>query len=140
MKIIMCFLIVGSFFACSKKQSQETPTQNDTVINPTAVLKYQGNFAATSGIVVSGGVKIYQQGNTYIAQLNPFNITSGPDLKVYLSKAATPSEFINLGALKSNTGEQNYAIPANVDFAQYKYMLIHCQQYNHLFAVTNFNP
>jgi Electron transfer DM13 len=140
MKIVICFLIVGSFLACSKKQSADNPAQNDVVINATAVLKYQGNLVATSGIVVNGNVKIYQQNNTYIAQLNPFNITSGPDLKVYLSKAATPSEFINLGALKSNTGEQNYAIPANVDFAQYKYVLIHCQQYNHSFAVASINP
>ncbi len=140
MKNILYYFIVISTLACNKKQTIDVTPQNDITIDANAIVKYQGNFSPTSGIVVTGGVKIYASNNTYIAQLNPFTITSGPDLKVYLSKASTPVDFINIGVLKSNNGLQNYAIPANVDFTQYKYVLIHCQQYNHLFAVAMINP
>ena len=63
-------------------------------------------------------------------------MSSGPDLKVYLSKTDTPTDFISLGAL--GTGNNLvYTIATPIDFTQYKYVLIHCQQQNHLFATSN---
>lgn len=98
-----------------------------------AVLKYSGTFNPTSGINVQGGVKIYQQNNIYTLKLDGFSISDGPDLKVYLSKADSPSEFVNLGNLNPNV---TYQIPSQVNLADYPYVLIHCQQYNHLFAIA----
>lgn len=105
----------------------------DTEINPTAILKYRGTFEPTGGITVSGEAKIYQEGNQYKVKLDDFSISSGPDLKVYLSKSDAPSEFVNLGNLTSQTV---YPIPANVTISEYSHVLIHCQQYSHLFAVA----
>lgn len=99
---------------------------NNTPVN-------EGLFMPTSGINVTGGAKIYQENGQYKVVLDNFVISSGPDLKVYLSKANTPTEFVNLGNLTSATV---YAIPQNVILSDYKYVLIHCQQYNHLFAVA----
>jgi hypothetical protein len=42
--------------------------------------------------------------------------------------------FIDLGRLQSTSGNQVYTIQGNPDFTQYKYALIHCQRYNHLFG------
>jgi len=52
---------------------------------------------------------------------------------VYLSKSNTPTDFVNLGNLNPATV---YSIPQSVDLKEYKFVLIHCQQYNHLFAVA----
>ncbi len=120
-------------FACEEQGDLTRDELRDTTISQNAILKYHGLFVPTSGITVSGEAKIYQEGNYFELQLDNFNISEGPDLKVYLSKAATPTEFINLGNLTSATV---YNIPTQVDFSQYKYVLIHCQQYNHLFAVA----
>ena len=92
-----------------------------------------GNFMPTSGIKVTGSAKIYLSGNQNEVRLENFSVSSGPDLKVYLSKNATPTDFVNLGNLTSSTV---YAIPTQVNVSNYKYVLIHCQQYNHLFAVA----
>ena len=92
-----------------------------------------GNFIPTSGIKVTGSAKIYQNGNQNEVRLENFSVSSGPDLKVYLSKSATPTDFVNLGNVTSSTV---YIIPSQVDLSSYKYVLIHCQQYNHLFAVA----
>lgn len=124
-------------FSCEEQGELTKDGLRDTTISQNSILKYRGVFAPTSGIAVSGEAKIYQTGNSYELQLDNFSISSGPDLKVYLSKAATPTEFINLGNLTSATV---YAIPTQVDFSQYKYVLIHCQQYNHLFAVAQLMP
>jgi len=92
-----------------------------------------GNFTPTSGIKVTGSAKIYKNGNQNEVRLENFSVSSGPDLKVYLSKSATPADFVNLGNVTSSTV---YTIPSQVDLSSYKYVLIHCQQYNHLFAVA----
>lgn len=91
-----------------------------------------GNFMPTSGIKVTGSAKIYLNGNQSEVRLEDFSISSGPDLKVYLSKNDTPTDFVNLGNLTSATV---YTIPRQVNVSSYKYVLIHCQQYSHLFAV-----
>lgn len=120
-------------FSCEKEGELTRDGLRNTTISTAAVLKYHGAFFPTSGIAVTGEAKIYQEGNDYKVQLDNFSISSGPDLKVYLSKSATPNAFINLGNLTAATV---YAIPVQVDFSEYKYVLIHCQQYNHLFAVA----
>lgn len=98
-----------------------------------AVLKYSGTLQPTSGISGSGMVMIYQQNTNYYLRLENYTVENGPDLKVYLSKADTPSDFVNLGAVNASA---IYTIPSQVNLADYPYALIHCQQYNHLFAVA----
>jgi hypothetical protein len=48
-----------------------------------------GNFMPTSGINVTGSAKIYLNGNQNEVRLENFSVSSGPDLKVYLSKRYT---------------------------------------------------
>jgi hypothetical protein len=83
---------------------------------------------------VSGQAKIYLQKDRYYLALENFSASNGPDLKVYLSQKETPDNFIKLGDLKSTNGYQVYDITGMPDFANYKYALIHCEQYNQLFG------
>ncbi|MDQ5930135.1 MAG: hypothetical protein QG594_1922 [Bacteroidota bacterium] len=103
------------------------------VPNTTSILKHSGSFIPTSGISVSGQAKIYLDNAQYKLELSNFSITTGPDLKVYLSKTDSPTDFVSLGNLTSSTV---YLVPQNVAISDYKYVLIHCQQYNHLFAIA----
>jgi hypothetical protein len=130
------FLVLLSFFvlSCNKEGFIPDEPVMPMPMTGTEELKYQGNFFPTGGINATGSAKIYLSGNGYYVSLGDFSVSSGPDLKVYLGKEYPPANFINLGALKNNTGNQQYTIPAPVDFSVYKYVLIHCQQYNHLFA------
>jgi Electron transfer DM13 len=126
--------ILFSLLACEETGPLTIDGYNTTIISQSAILKYRGDFYPTSGISVTGGVKIYLDNNQYILNLQDFNITSGPDLKVYLSKTNTPTDFINLGNLNNTT---QYAVPNNTNFTDYKFVLIHCQAFNHLFAISN---
>lgn len=132
MKKLLLFPILGLILSC-QQEGKLTRNVNDAVIAPNAILKYHGNFVPTSGIVVSGEAKIYREGNQYKVKLDNFSISSGPDLKVYLSKSAMPTDFVNLGNLTSQTV---YSIPPSVNVANYSYVLIHCQHYSHLYAVA----
>ena len=132
MKKLLILPILFLILSC-QEEGILTKSPDNIVIQPLAVLKYSGVFSPTSGIVASGQAKIYLENNQYRVQLENFSVSGGPDLKVYLSKAATPTEFVNLGNLTSQTV---YPIPAMVNVASYSYVLIHCQQYNHLFAIA----
>jgi len=67
-------------------------------------------------------------------KLENFSTSNGPDLKVYLSTASSPSGFISLGSIKSTNGNQVYEIAGTPDFTRHKFVLIHCEGFNHLFG------
>lgn len=130
------FLLLPLFvlFCSCEVEGTLTKDQEVVIIDPIAMPSIiEGQFEPTSGITVSGTAKVVQDGNSFKVVLDNFNISGGPDLKVYLSKTNSPSDFVNLGNLTTSTV---YPIPANVPIAAYKYVLIHCQQYNHLFAIA----
>lgn len=135
MKNILVILVAVSvlyFTACTKKTS--TGPANEMVDTTTAVLRYQGVFQKGPYGTVSGSVMVYETNGKWQLKLGNFSTTNGPDLKVYLSKEIQPLNFVKLGDLKSITGNQVYEINGNPDLMQYKYALIHCEQYNHLFG------
>ena len=126
-------------FSCEKEGEFTQPQaqiQNIIETNQERVELYSGTFTPTSGVSVTGQAKIFQQGTLRYVSLENFSVSSAPDLKVYLSTSAAPDTFVNLGNLTSAT---TYSIPASVDLSVYTYVLIHCQQYNHLYAIANLN-
>ena len=72
-----------------------------------------------------------------------FATDNGPDLNVYLS-AADPDapagefddDFIDLGDLKGNIGDQNYEIPADVDLSRYRTVVIWCVRFGVAFGAA----
>lgn len=124
------------FTSCEIEGDLTKDELRSTTISNSAELKFQGVFSPTSGITVSGGPKVYLNGTQYQLKLDGFSISSGPDLKVYLSKSDSPTEFVNLGNMVPTAV---YSIPQQVNLNEYKYVLIHCQQYNHLFAIALLN-
>ena len=129
----LIFIVPVLFFsACKKNNTPETILNEMT--DTTAVLKYSGVLASGPYGTVNGEAKIFKTGTKYELKLMDFSGSNGPDLRVYLAKEMLPVTFIDLGALKATGGNQVYEITGPVDFTQYKYALIHCRQYNHLFG------
>ena len=121
------------FTACVKQNTPTNPLNNrvDTTVNMQSRL---GIFINGPYGTVSGSAKIYSMGAIHTLQLENVIISNGPDLHVYISKEVLPVNYIDLGRLQSVSGNQVYQIPGTPDFSQYKYALIHCQRYNHLFG------
>jgi hypothetical protein len=53
---------------------------------------------------------------------------------VYLATDDKASEFVSLGKLKANNGNQNYDIPENTDLEKYSKVLIWCKAFGVLFG------
>ena len=82
-----------------------------------------------------GQVKVLKLNDiTNFLRLEEFKATNGPDLYVYLSTDKSASDFVNLGRLKGNVGNQNYEIPQGTDFSKYATVLIWCQAFSVLFG------
>ncbi len=75
-------------------------------------------------------------------RLSEFEVTNGPDLEVWLvvhpdiksSEDVENSEWVSLGQLKGNIGDQNYFISAGTDISQFQSAVIWCEQFGVLFA------
>ncbi len=75
-----------------------------------------------------------------ILRLENFKATNGPDLYVYLATDNSASDFVNLGRLKGNIGNQNYDIPEGTDLSRYDTVLIWCKAFSVLFGSAKLEP
>jgi hypothetical protein len=82
-------------------------------------------------------------GSRYL-RLEDFSTSNGPDVRVYLSAApaggpgdAFDDEYFELGELKGNIGDQNYAIPREVDLADYESAAIWCKRFSVAFGAAS---
>jgi hypothetical protein len=83
-----------------------------------------------------------------VLRLEDFQVTNGPDLYVYLSGHAAPRSgahlhegaAVNLGRLKGNIGSQNYELPADLDLATIKSVVIYCQAFSVVFSTAALMP
>jgi hypothetical protein len=91
---------------------------------------------------------VVEKGQRYLVLDRNFQTSNqGPDLHVVLDPAQQPplhyqakANFVNLGKLQKFAGEQRYAIPANVDLAQFKSVGIWCQMANATFGYAPLTP
>ena len=81
-----------------------------------------------------------QQDDDNVLRLENLKVTNGPDLYVYLSTDKSASDFVNLGKLKANNGNQNYNIPAGTDLTKYDNVLIWCKAFSVLFGSVELKP
>ena len=78
-----------------------------------------------------------------VVRLEGLATDNGPDLYVYLSANAVDGEeqafdddYVSLGRLKGNEGDQNYDVPAGVDVGRYASVVIWCDRFNSAFGAA----
>jgi Electron transfer DM13 len=103
----------------------------------TSTVLYAGTFVGVNDGIhnAQGQAKVIKlsDGSNFL-RLEDFRSTNGPDLYVYLSTDKSNSDFVNLGRLKGNVGNQNYEIPQGIDLSKYDTVLIWCQAFSVLFG------
>lgn len=135
-KILIVLVLVGILSACTKQNA--TPNiQLMESIDSLPMTSMKGDFSNGPFGTVSGKAFITISNNQKSLVLENLASSNGPDLHVYISKEIEPINFIDLGKLKSINGTQVYSISNNVNVQNYKYALVHCQQFNHLFGSAN---
>lgn len=123
-------------------ETQETMPKEDASLSLVA----SGQFASVAH-EGSGDVRIFSTGENgeTIVRFENLDVLNGPDLRVLISKntdirsSNNLGEYVELGALKGNKGNQNYAVPANVDISEYKSVVIYCKPFHVVFNSANVN-
>ena len=114
-----------------------TPTPAPT---PVALIERSGSFRGADDFHFGKGTArlIETSPGSFTVRLEDFAVRNGPDLYVYLSPSADgyAKGAIELGRLKADRGNQNYAVPPNADAAESASVVIWCRQFSVQFATA----
>ena len=100
------------------------------------------------GHTTSGRVAVLEvDGGRRFLRLDDLQTSNGPDLFVYLSTTAADGprdafddEFLSLGRLKANQGNQNYEIGAGARLERYRSVVIWCRRFTYAFGAAELGP
>jgi hypothetical protein len=109
-----------------------------------------GSFRDRDAVHQGSGTATIFRGDTgeLTLRLTDFQVTNGPDLKVWLvsaehvetDEAVKEADYVALGPLKGNIGDQNYDIPEGTDIGTYPSVIIWCEQFGVLFSAADLMP
>jgi hypothetical protein len=119
------------------KGQQQQVQRNATTTTTTSSKTRTGAFiGAGDGFHNAQGLaKVIPLGDgNSVLRLENFKSTNGPNVHLYLSTDKAASNFIDLGRLKANNGNQNYNIPYRTDLSKYNMVLIWCKDFSVLFG------
>ena len=116
-----------------------------TELMPVASGTFRDADRAHSG---TGTATILASDDETVLRFEAFEVTNGPDLEVWLVKAANvqssadvkASEWLSLGQLKGNVGDQNYSVPPGTEIGDYPSVVIWCEQFGVLFSAADMAP
>ena len=81
-------------------------------------------------------------------RLTNFKTSNGPDVHIYMVAADDAKDnatvehagFIDLGVIKGNIGDQNYALGPDVDLAKYRAVSVWCKRFSVNFGAAPLKP
>ncbi len=118
----------------------------DAMAKDDAMMTLSGSFRSIDHETSGTATLSKAADGKYYVRFEDFSTENGPDLFVYLSSApATASgtafaeNFVDLGRLKGNIGNQNYEVPDGTDLEQYKSVVIWCRRFNVAFGASPLN-
>jgi hypothetical protein len=127
--------------------SSVAPTTAPTSASPTSppspvasLIERAGPFSGADDFHFGRGTArlIETSPGAFVVRLEEFAVRNGPDLHVYLSPSADgyAKGAVELGRLKADRGNQNYAVAAGTDIGRARSVVIWCKQFSVLFATA----
>lgn len=92
-----------------------------------------GMFEGLAGHEAKGTAKIIQVDDQTFLRFENFQVTNGPDLRVYITPDGNVNNGIHLEKLKGSKGDQNYILE-NIDVGVYNTVVIYCQPFGAYFG------
>ena len=113
----------------------------DESVPAAAASTWQGSFDGLDH-ETSGDASVLDATTGQFVRFTDFRTSNGPDLRVYLVPEGSTDvdDAIDLGPLKGNVGDQNYAVPSATDLSRYSSVLIWCVRFDSPFGVATLAP
>ncbi len=131
----------------------EAPVVTDAPVTtvppaPQIVTIAEGSFIPRGRYSGEGAASVLNDGSEQrFLRFENFSTDNGPDLRVYLSasdanadRGTFDDDFIDLGVLKGNIGDQNYEIPVDVDLSTYDTVVVWCVRFSTPFTAADLTP
>ena len=105
----------------------------------------EGSFIPRGRYSGEGNASVLNDGSEQrFLRFENFSTDNGPDLRVYLSNSDANADggtfdddFIDLGVLTGNIGDQNYEIPVGVDLSVYDTVVVWCVRFSTPFTAAD---
>lgn len=130
----------GATAPASPGPGESTPPPAAT---PQNTVLASGRFRSLEHETTGRAVLVELADGKVFLRFEDLDTLNGPDLRVYLSQVpaggdanAYGEDFVDLGALKGNKGNQNYLVPKNVDLTRFKSAVIWCRRFSVGFGVA----
>ena len=138
--IILLAVLSTGFISCKKdKASPAGDTENLTLENATVIATGNLSFSSEKN---TGLAKIYrQETGKYVLALEKMNLNVGASLFIFLSQSKTVSSStaIKISSVINLYGDVFQALPSNIDFASYKYLIIQTEISEEIVAIAELN-
>jgi hypothetical protein len=132
--------VVNEQVAVAEERPASTPTTGSEPGEPAAPAE---NIALARGAFTSGEhetsgeatlIALAEGGR--VVTLTSFETSPGPDLRVYLVSGSADDlgEFVDLGSLKGNKGNQQYDVPGSVNLRTHRTVVIWCRAFSVAFG------
>jgi hypothetical protein len=128
--------------------SEAIPTGDQETPRPATPVTLSAGELRSRDHTTTGAVRVLElAGGERVLRFEDLDTSNGPDLRVYLT--ATPAggeestfddDYVELGRLKGNQGDQNYDIPAGVDLARLTGVVIWCDRFDSAFGAADLRP
>ncbi len=124
--------------------ARETPVVTEPPVPPIVTLA-EGSFIPRGRYSGEGRAVVLNDGSEQrFLRFENFSTDNGPDLRVYLSNSsadgdsgAFDDDFVDLGVLTGNIGDQNYEIPVGVDLSVYDTVVVWCVRFSTPFTAAD---
>jgi len=119
------------------------------VANPSATQPVESGVFYGIAHPTEGTATVYRmQDGALMLRFTNFRTSNGPNVHVYLVAADDAKDsgtvqragFIDLGPIKGNIGDQNYALASDVDLSKYRAVSIWCQRFSVNFGAAALKP
>jgi len=100
---------------------------------PSIEILKSGTFEGLAGHDAEGIAKIIQVNDMNFLRFENFQVTNGPDLRVYITPDGDVKNGIHLEKLKGSKGDQNYSLDG-IDVSVYDTVVIYCQPFGVYFG------
>ena len=139
-KLIVLFAILSVGFVSCTKDSTSCAGQpkNLALENATVIAGGELNFPSKTN---SGFTKLYLQTNgKYVLGLEKMNLNVGASMLVYLSPSKTVSpQALKIFSVNNVVGDIFHVLPAGVDVALLKYLIIQTELSDEIIATAELN-
>lgn len=126
-----------TFGTAPPSASEAMPVTGTGAGTPAVVVLARGELGFVDSLHNGKGeVQIVRAGTRRFVRFESVAITNAPDIHIYLSKDTggryVEANTVYIGPLKATNGSFNYEIPASVDTAQYRSVVVWCRAFTTL--------